>query len=502
MNKSSIIGRAAITITLISLLSRVLGFFREILFANYYGTNREYEIYLIASVIPLTINTISIFFYQNYLIPSYVRIENESPDEKEYFVRKTFLNSIIFSVLLVLIFVIFSNQILSLYAGKEILSKELIIIFSIFSLTLIPAILSSFLSAYLNSKGHFGSPAFSLLFINILTIISLLFFKSSDIIPIAFGYLAGSFLQLIYLLNKSELKKFFVLKKPTKKFALKIKYSSIISILLIEIIGQLYVVADRFFYSSINSGGIASLNYATNIFLLPVSIFTISLATAIMPKISGLSARGEREEMSEIIYKLFSMSFLFFVPVIIIFLTQGDSIVKVLLERGYFDLVSTKSTTEVLFYLSISLIFYVIYSFFNKFLYSLQKTKFLLILTISVLIFKFIINYLLVDEYQQNGLAIATSISYLIFFVCAFIKVHSEVKLSFTNKVFNNFLFYLLNSIFSLAVTSIIVSIIQSSGLFFDLISIVLFFTLYYFNNQLFGDENQSLIFEQLRIAK
>ena len=36
----------------INIVSRVLGFFREILFANFFGTQKEFDVYLIASVIP------------------------------------------------------------------------------------------------------------------------------------------------------------------------------------------------------------------------------------------------------------------------------------------------------------------------------------------------------------------------------------------------------------------------------------------------------------------
>lgn len=502
MFSKSIIGKAAITITLISLLSRVLGFLREILFANYYGTNKEYEIYLVASIIPLTINTISIFFYQNYFIPNYAKIHNEYPEGKEYFVRKTFLSSIIFSILIVLIFIIFSKQILTFYAGNEILDNKIIIIFSIFSATMIPAILSSFLSAYLNSKNQFGSPALSLLFINLATILSLFYFKSTDIIPIAAGYLVGSFFQLFYLLIKSDIRSYLKKEKSVHKYFVNISYSSILSILLIEMIGQLYIVADRYFYSSVDSGGIAALNYATNIFLLPVSIFTISLATAIMPKISYLSAKGEIEEMSEMMNKLFSLSFLFFIPFISIFLLQGEQVVKIFLERGNFDSLSTKTTNEVFFYLSLSLIFYVIYSFLNKFLYSLQKINFLLFLTISVLIIKFIMNYILVSELKQNGLAISTSLSYLIFFTFAFVKVRSELKLKFNKEIFNNIIFYFLNAFFSFIVSSIIILIIQQSGIFFDLLSIIMFLVIYYFNNHLFEDENQKMILNQIKIFK
>lgn len=502
MLNSSVIGKAAITITAVSLLSRILGFFREVLFANYYGTNREYEIFLVASIIPLTINTISIFFYQNYFIPNYAKIKNDYADLKDYFVKKTFINSVIYSVLIIIVFISFSNEILSFYVGNKTIDEELKTIFIIFSFTVFPAVLSSFLSSYLNSKNKFIVPSFSLLFINIITILALIYFKSNNIIPIAIGYLIGSFIQLIYLLFKVDLITILKIKTPSKTNITQITFGAVFSILLTELIGQLYVIADRYFYSNVEDGGIAALNYATNIFLLPVSIFTISLTTAIMPTVSELSASDKTSEISEMLNKLFSLSFYFFIPVITIFLFFGNNVVRIFFQRGSFDAVSTQYTNEVLFFLSISLIFYVTYSLLNKILYSLRKTSFLLIMTVIVFLLKILFNFILVPNFKQNGLAISTSLSYVLFFSFAFVKVKSELKLKLDKEVFVNFLFYLANASVSLVMTLVLIRKIDHSGIFYDLFSILIFIVIYYLNNQLFDDKNQRMILNQIKILK
>lgn len=501
LNQSSI-GKAAIIITIISLLSRVIGFFREILFANYYGTNNEYEIYLVASIIPLTINTISIYFYQNYFIPNYAKIKTDYSDLKDYFVKKTFFNSVIYSALIVIIFIFFSQQILSLYVKEGANNENLKTIFTIFSLTIFPAVVSSFLSSYLNSKNKFSAPAFSLLFINLITILALIYFKSGNIIPIAIGYLIGSYLQLFYLLFKVDLRSIFNIKTPIKKDIIHITYSSVLSILLIELIGQLYVIADRYFYSSVDSGGIAALNYATNIFLLPVSIFTISLTTAIMPKISELSASNKISDMSQMLNKLFSLSFYFFIPVILSFILFGDKVVRIFFQRGSFDSVSTQFTYQVLFYLSLSFIFYVSYGVLNKFLYSLRKTNYLLFLTVFVFFCKILFNIILVTDFKQNGLAISTALSFLIFFSFAFVKVKSELKFSLDREVIRDLLFYSLNTMVSLIISLVLIKMLEPSSIYQDIFLFVIFIAIYYLNNQLLEDENQKAILSQLNILK
>ena len=56
--------------------------------------------------------------------------------------------------------------------------------------------------------------------------------------------------------------------------------------ILIESISQLFLLADRYFYPYVDKGGIASLNYAMNLFILPVSIISVALSTAIFPSFS------------------------------------------------------------------------------------------------------------------------------------------------------------------------------------------------------------------------
>jgi putative peptidoglycan lipid II flippase len=502
MKSKSIIGAAAILITLTSLIGRFIGFLREILFANYYGTNNEYDNYLVASIIPLTINTVSIFFFQNFFIPNYLSLKKGDSELSNYFAKKVFIASVLFSFFIVVIFLVFADQIVSAYTTKEIADDELVPIFKVFSLTIFPAIVSSFLMSYLNVQNKFDDPAYSLLFINIATVIALLIFKSENIILISYGYLVGSFLQLFYLIFKVNIKDIFLLKNNSQRSVLKFSFVSVLSILLVETIGQLYMIADRYFYSAVDTGGIAALNYATNIFLLPVSIFTFSLTTAIMPKISELFATDRLSDMALMLKKIISISLYFFLPVIVIFTLFGEQVVRIFFERGTFDTSSTQITDKVLFYLSLSLIFYVIYGVLNKYLYSLRRNIFLLKITVMIILVKILLNFSLVNHLKQDGLAISTSVSYLLFFTLAFVKIKAELKIKLEREIFQDLFFYLTNTLLSALLTVILSNIINAKNFIQDVFTLILFVSIYYFNNHLFVDKNQKLILEQIKFLR
>jgi len=270
--------------------------------------------------------------------------------------------------------------------------------------------------------------------------------------------------------------------------------TSLFTILLIESIGQLYVILDRYFYTSVESGGIASLNYAYIIFILPISIFSIALATAVFPKITDTINNGSVAETEKIYKDSISINLLLFIPITFVFFQFGDTIVRLAFERGKFVDESTAVTVTALKCYSISLVFYSVYSVLNKMFYSTNMAKTLLIITLFGILIKLIFNYLLVSDYQQYGLAVSTTISYLFFFLISFILITIKLKIKNSSFFFKEFIFQLLNCF----ICYLMVLIILESFGFFDIISqifLLLFFVTTYLINLFFLDHKSSDIF-------
>ena len=72
---TSTIAGASIFITAVLLVGRGLGLIREVIFANYFGLSAEYDLYLVATVLPITINTIILYIAQNFFIPNLTQPE-------------------------------------------------------------------------------------------------------------------------------------------------------------------------------------------------------------------------------------------------------------------------------------------------------------------------------------------------------------------------------------------------------------------------------------------
>lgn len=450
---TSTIAGAAILITGVGLVSKGFGFLREVVYANNFGLQSNFDIYLIGAVLPITLNTSVIYLAQNYFIPAYHNKLSVGKDNAEKFFSNTFWLFLILSSLLSLILFIISPFLIKSYLTNNDpqVHEAVLKIFKIFLLTIPLNAGFSILSSYFQSEYNFKAPAVSTLFQNIIIIFLVLIFTSTlGVLTIPIGYLFGTAAQFLYLLillkNRSRLI-FRGVSINLRELGLVNK--TFVLIILIEVINQLYILVDRYFYGSVDSGGIAALNYATVLYSLPISIFSLALSTAIFPKLSQ-SFGTKNNTMIEMQYLSgLQINIFLFVPITLIFILFGDSIIRIFYQRGSYTSDDTLMTFGILKLYSLSLIFYSSYAIINKVVYGAGLIKNLLSISIFVFLFKIILNFVLVEKFKQNGLAISTSICYIIISVSCYILILKKLKFRITKQFINGILFYALNGIVS-----------------------------------------------------
>ncbi len=486
---TSTIAGASILITIVGLLGKGLGLFREVIFANSFGLNVNYNLYLVGAVLPLTINTIVLYIGQNYFIPNYNRIKTESPDDTLKFVDSTFWLFTLSGFILALVLFFFSKSFIAFYL-KDISATALISttkIFRIFLITIPINAAYSILAAYLQSEFEFKYPAYSQLFLNISIIILVIFLSDSiGVLTIPLGYVLGNFLQLSYLILKTYNKVSFNIKNlfSWKKFSTFVTATFILTV-LIESISQLFLLADRYFFPYVDKGGIAALNYAMNLFILPVSIISVALSTAIFPSFSQSFNNKNWVDLKNKLNNFYSINIFLFVPISFALIIYGDILIKILFQRGQFDTAATLMTFNVLRFYVLSLIFFSSYAAINKLLYSANLIKSLLMLTIAGVILKIFLNFSLVGAFKQGGLAISTSVSYLFFFLGGGFLIHNKLKIGM-NYFLKELLFNLLNGFISYLIVTILSSVLLESDMMLNgLIKLIAFLGIYLVNSKI-----------------
>jgi putative peptidoglycan lipid II flippase len=327
-------------------------------------------------------------------------------------------------------------------------------------------------------------------------IILVLFFQSSiGVKAIAFGYVAGAFLQLLWLLYfvQKELN-LFQLKFFTEKKYFQFVSGSLILIVVIESISQLFIFSDRYFYTNVEPGGIAALNYAIHLYILPLSIISMAISTAIFPALSK-SIDAETGETEKHLNNFFSINTLLFIPITIVIIYFGDTIVQVLFERGEFTAQDSTMTYSALKIYAFSLIFFSSYTVLNKLIYSKKLIGYLLIVTMISVSLKIVLNSIFIQELKQNGLALSTTLSYLSFFVLSFFVVILKVKLYDKSYFLRELIWGVINGVVSLLLSSGLSSLLfHDSSIASDIFQIIIFVIVYGLNSIITGHHSVTLI--------
>lgn len=494
---SNVAGASAF-IALFGFLSKGLGFFREIVFASLFGLSTEFDVYLVAAVLPLTINMIIITIGQNYLIPAYNNLNQMDSQKAIRFIKINLLLFIFTGIILSAIFYLTSYQFISIFIHQSdlIIKQKAIDIFNLFIITIPITCGISVVNAYQQGNYEFRFSIVSQIFPNIIVILALFILKELNVYAIPLGYVIGTILQFLYLLFTSR--ELLVFKENYHFTFINLKKSlplSIFFVVVIESIGHLYLIADRFFYEWVDQGGVSSLSYAQTLFLLPISIISIALSTAIFPKFSILFSKKDFNSLDRVFNDGISFTIIFFIPVMFVYLFFGDTIIKLLYERGNFSSLDTIITYEVLSYFSLSIVFYSAYGILNKFLYSTGMVNQLLVITILGIALKVILNFILVEEMKQNGLALSTSVSFLFFFIVSIIVILKKNFFSIQKTFFYEIVFHSVNAVISIFVAKQILDYYPENT-FIALSEICLFLLIFITNLFLLKCSSTRIIFD------
>ena len=485
---TSTVAGASILLTSVGLISRGFGMIREIVFAGSFGLTSQYDLFLVGTIIPLTLNTIVIYIAQNYFIPIYNRLKSDSPEEAKTFVVKSLIMFLLGGILVMTVLFLLAGTIISLYLDAPVVAETVLAIkvFRVYTFTIPLNAAFGVLAAFLYSEFDFKLPSFSQLIVNISVIAAVLFFSSTfGVLSIAFGYLAGISLQLIFIIIYIMRTKLSSL--SFKKTGKRLWYwdSGIILIVFIESLSQVYVLSDRYFLSEVARGGIAALNYSLNLFQLPVAIISAALSTALFPSFSKSFVDDNLNEIKAKLSKFFWLNLYLFILITFIYVFFGDLIIRLLFQRGAFGIKDSYMTYETLKYLSISLVFYSGYAVLNKLLYSMNLGKQLLIITILGCSIKITCNFLFVGSLGQNGLALSSSISYIFFFISSLLLVKTQLRLDLNKIIISKFAFILFNTLFSFGLSRIVLHYLVAweSLVFTQIIGLLLFVIIFVVNS-------------------
>jgi putative peptidoglycan lipid II flippase len=393
---------------------------------------------------------------------------------------------------------IFSKYIIGFYLSSipNDLQKKGYQIFLLFLLTVPINAGVSVITAYMQSNFNFIYPIISQLVLNLIVIVLIIILTSTFsiyILPLSFltAYLFVFFMLLKPVSNKL---KFIPANIFRKKFH-QSDFNILISLIFIEGFSLSYVLVDRYFIGTVPEGGIAALNYAFVIYLLPVTVFSIPLITTMFSKFSQLVTKSN-ETLHQDFMSASRINIYVIIPSLFVIYFWGDFFLKLFYERGAFKSTDTDITYTALKYYSLSLVFYSTYLIVVKLLYSLNEYYKVLIISIIAFLLKVLFNFLFIGSMEQNGLALSTSLIYLFLFVTGFYLGNNQLKLK--KKLFHigAIIYFLINGVIAYLVSNFIILLIQNNS-YLSYSSGIAIFILVYIINSFFLDDNEYIVIKE-----
>jgi putative peptidoglycan lipid II flippase len=421
MDKGSSIVRSASVMIVATFASRVLGFIRDMVIAQFFGATRLSDAFFVAFRIP---NLMRDLFAEGAMSAALIPVlseyrTKEGEDETIKLVRSVLMVITIFVGGLCVAGIIFAPYIVKVIAPGFLFDPHKFEITVLLTRIMFPFLLfvsyAALVMGVLNSRKIFFVPTLASAWFNfaiIATILLLYPFFDEPVTVAAVGVSVGGIVQFlwqipVFLKDGYSLRPLFYFRHP----ALKQMGLLLIPATFGMAVNQLNIFISTMLASYLAVGSIAYLYYAMRLIQFPIGIFGVALSTAVLPTLSDHASKNDfisiKDDLSFSLKLLFAIT----VPSMIGLMMLGHPIIHVLFQRGKFDFIATQNTTIALMYYSCGIWAIVGARMLTSAFYSMQDTKTPVKLTIIALIVNLFLSIMLIGPLGFGGLALANAIS-------------------------------------------------------------------------------------------
>jgi putative peptidoglycan lipid II flippase len=165
------------------------------------------------------------------------------------------------------------------------------------------------------------------------------------------------------------------------------------------------------FESIVGPGGQSALYYSNRLFQLPLAVFGLALAQAILPTFSTQVVKNDLKGLKETLAVACRSLAFVALPAAAGLIALAEPIVRIIFERGKFDSYSTGITSSALFFYAFGLLSCCLVKIFVNVFYAMQDTRTpVKIMGVSVAL-NVALSLALMGPLKIGGLALASSVS-------------------------------------------------------------------------------------------
>lgn len=356
--------RGTAIVAILTLVSRLLGFVRELLVAILFGASAIADAYFVAFRIP---NLLRSIFAEGALNGAFVPVFSDSlaqSKERALLVSRAVSTILIGSTIIIsVIGIIAAPYIVSLLAPGFI-GTERYEICVLLTRIMFPYILFvslvALINGALNSVNVFGASAIAQILMNMVLVIgacaamSLEAYDAAEML--AWSVLVGGLLQVLAQLPKLNKNGLSII--PTTNIFLpeiKLIGKLFLGALLGAAVYQITIFIGTQLASLLPSGSVAALSYADRLVQLPIGVFSLALSSVLLPILSRAHATQDGDAFEKNLLGSLRYSTFLLIPLSVCIMVLSEPLVRLLFERGKFTAEDSKATAELVRFYAIGI---------------------------------------------------------------------------------------------------------------------------------------------------
>jgi putative peptidoglycan lipid II flippase len=465
------------TFSFFTLISRLLGYLRDILIAMFLGTGALADAFFVAFRIPNTFRRLfSEGTFNAAFVPSYSSEIMKGKKNSNEFANNIFNLLFLGLFFLVLIVQIFMPVFVSIIAPGFVEDVYKINVAIYLTRITFPFLLfisiASFFAAILNSHNKFAAASAAPIILNIILILILFFSKSLGdelVYYLSYGVSLAGIFQLLFLYKLVG--KFFSLKFNFKIKAnnkVKIFFKKLLPSIFSSGVTQINILVGTII-ASFQASAVSYLYYADRIYQINLAIAGIAIGVVILPQLSKHIQSKKKDKIILIQNKALELSLFLSFPASVALILGSEQIISALFGYGSFNEVDVQNSSKALYFFALGLPAFSLIKIFSSFFFAYHNTKTPFYISLLSVVLNIVISIYYFKEIGFIIIPIATSISSWVNGILLFVFLKKDNLFTF-NKIF---IFRFIKIIF----TSVFMGILFS-------------FLLIYFKDQLAFDQN------------
>lgn len=404
-----------------TLLSRLFGFIRDILIANFLGAGAVADAFAVAFRLP---NLFRRLFAEGAFAAAFVPVfsgslEKESRKEAMAFANQAFSVLGLLLVLFVVLMEIFMPWIMVVLAPGFSVIEGKMEMATDFSRIAFPYLLFislvSLQSGVLNSLHRFAAAAAAPVLLNLTFIAAMLAFPGDSVhtgYVLAWAVFVAGIVQFIWLVYHCRRENYpvrFVWPRLSPK--VRVLGKRILPVVFGASLYQINLVIGTVLASLVGDGAVSYLYYADRVTQLPLGVVGVAVGTALLPTLSRQLAAGQSEAAMKSQNRGLEFALVLTLPAACALMVMPDMIIQVLFERGAFTADHARATAAALAAFATGLPAYVLIKVLTPGFFAREDTKTPVRIAVYAMLANIGLNLIFMQFWGHVGIALASSIA-------------------------------------------------------------------------------------------